>query len=54
MRLLSLYPDVNTVNCPCSLLTFKLLAGHDLFHLEQARQTLDAVRARGGAGTEAR
>jgi hypothetical protein len=27
-------------------LTFKLLAGHDLFHVEQARDTLEAVRAR--------
>ncbi len=25
-------------------LTFKLLAGHDLLHLEQARQTIDAVK----------
>jgi hypothetical protein len=27
-------------------LTFRLTAGHDLFHLDQARQTLAAVRAR--------
>jgi hypothetical protein len=30
-------------------LTFRLLGGHDLFHLDQARQTLDMVRARAGA-----
>ncbi len=29
-------------------LTFRLLAGHDLFHLDQVRQTLAAVRARAG------
>ena len=28
-------------------LTFKLLAGHDRFHLDQARRALEAVRARG-------
>ena len=30
-------------------LSFRLLAGHDLFHVDQARQTLDAVRARAAA-----
>ncbi len=24
--------------------TFKILAGHDLLHLDQARQTIDAVK----------
>lgn len=28
-------------------LTFRLTAGHDLFHLDQARRTLEQVRARG-------
>lgn len=27
-------------------LTFRMLAGHDRFHIDQARRTLDAVRAR--------
>lgn len=31
-------------------LTFRLAAGHDLVHLEQARRTLDAVRRSGGKG----
>jgi hypothetical protein len=35
-------------------LTFRMLAGHDLFHVEQARQTLDAVRGHGATGGEAR
>ena len=34
-------------------LTFRLLAGHDLFHVHQARQTLEAVRG-ASAGAEAR
>ena len=31
-------------------LTFRLLAGHDLFHVEQAWQTLATVRGRASAG----
>jgi hypothetical protein len=27
-------------------LTFKMMAGHDLLHLDQARQTIDAVKER--------
>ena len=34
-------------------LTFRLLSGHDLFHLDQARQTLDTVRARVAAAATA-
>lgn len=35
-------------------MTFRLLAGHDLFHLDQARQTLDTVSGRATAGHEER